>query len=176
MNPRKLLALGTLLFLFVVVATAADQPKKKFRVGIAPIENQSALPISRNELRMNLMQELISKLVEPLMLKGEFPHEIEADARQRECDFILYVQVSVARQGDPKIGVGKQPPWGQIMTQPRGSYLVRLHYRLMEVASGKKRLEETATATSLGDGTVQDAATNALRTIRRDVLDVLRKL
>jgi len=82
-------------------AAAAPAPAKTsgvLRVGVVKIRDVSAqLPVEN--LRLNLMYEISIRHMEPIPLANDQPADVVAEARQKDCDYILYTDA--AGIGDP---------------------------------------------------------------------------
>lgn len=64
------------------------------RVGVAPINNRTDHQVSTESLRERLLSEIREGGVEAIALNAISPAEAQAEAKAKQCDFILYTDVN----------------------------------------------------------------------------------
>src|SRR6185295_5141462 len=67
------------------------------RVGVVQINNKSGRDISQDSLRQRLIGELQGDGVEAVPLNAISPREAEAEAKAKQCDFILYTDLTALK-------------------------------------------------------------------------------
>ncbi|MBI3663450.1 MAG: hypothetical protein HY234_10435 [Acidobacteria bacterium] len=181
MKRMPVFFLTSTLALFVLVVAAhtllAQSPQERRQnkplVGVAPIKNSTAEPLSVHLLRLGLVQELNNSVTEAVELSGTSPDEIVADAKKKHCEFILYNDIFFAFRQDrgSRSGPGGRYP---DVYDPAGNFLVRIRFKLVEPGVLKPRLEDTANSSNANPVTAQEAAEGALRSVRQFVVSELR--
>lgn len=63
------------------------------RVGVVPINNRTDHGVSANALRARLLAEIQESGVEAIPLNAISPGEAQAEAKEKQCDFILYTDI-----------------------------------------------------------------------------------
>jgi hypothetical protein len=129
-------------------AAAAVAPKRPgvVRVGVAPIANRSGREVSTDSLRVQLVNGITGSDVEAVPLAAS--DQAEAEARQKECDFILYTDLAALKQSAGKVG----GMFGRAVGAVTGSdrYESRVEFRLVPAAGGGTQLELNVTAKEEG--------------------------
>jgi hypothetical protein len=119
------------------------------RVGVVQVNNKSDRAVSVESLRERLISEIQGNGLEAVALNAMSPTEAEAEAKARECDFILYTDIAALKTSAAKkisgmfgraAGVG-----GIDKTE------AKLEYRLFAVGDPTARLQSAATAKEEGD-------------------------
>ena len=94
------------------------------RVGVVKIKDSSEQGLPIDNLRLNLLDELSRKQLEVIPLETEgAPHEVEAEASSKQCDYVLYTVASQVK--DP--GTGGLPP----ASVPKGTTLDASKYQAL---------------------------------------------
>ena len=105
-------------------ATVAPKAAGAVRVGIVKIKDSSEQGLPIDSLRLNLLDELTRKQLEVIPLEAEGPpHEVEAEASSKQCDYILYTIASQVK--DP--GTGGLPA----ASVPKGATLDASKYQAL---------------------------------------------
>jgi hypothetical protein len=128
-------------------AVAPKQPGT-IRVGVAPIRNSAGREVSTDSLRAQLVNGIGGSGVEAVPLDAADQAAAEAEARQKECDFILYTDLTALKQSAGKVG----GMFGRAVGAVTGSdrYESRVEFRLVPAAGGAPTLESNATAKEEG--------------------------
>jgi hypothetical protein len=132
------------------VASAAPSvgPKQPgtIRVGVAAINNRAGGEVPLDELRSRLVGSISGSGLEAVPLDAAQAPAAEAEARQKDCDLVLYTDLSALKQSGGKFGgmLGRATGIG-------GSdrYESRVDFRLFAVG-GASQLESNATAKEEG--------------------------
>jgi hypothetical protein len=133
-------------------AAARSKPGKstgKLRIGVVGLVNktQSSLPVESP--RQRLIDEIIALEVDAVPLDQTAPEEIVAEAREKNCDFILYTDVSKLKQAGGKVG----GMFGKVTggAGGAGKYEVAVDFRLFSTGQDVARLESSATTKGEGE-------------------------
>jgi hypothetical protein len=77
---------------------SARSPEKKIRLGIVPTSAQfsakGGTPEAGEGLRAALAKYIAGPKAETVLLTGTLPANIDAEAKEKQCDFVLYSSVS----------------------------------------------------------------------------------
>jgi hypothetical protein len=121
------------------------------RVGVVQINNKTDKGISQESLRQRLIGELQGDSVEAVPLNAISPREAEAEAKAKQCDFILYTDLAGLKTSAAKkmggflgraTGVGSG---GVDKTE------AKVEFQLFAVGETAARLKSAATAKEEGD-------------------------
>ena len=94
------------------------------RVGVVKIKDTSEQGLPTDNLRLNLMDELSRKQLEVVPLDAEAPpHDVEAEASAKQCDYILYTVATQVKDA----GTGGLPP----ASVPKGTTLDPAKYQAL---------------------------------------------
>ena len=85
------------------------------RVGVVQINNKTDKGISQESLRQRLIGELQGDGVEAVPLNAISPREAETEAKAKQCDFILYTDLTALKAPGKNLcfwgpGTGKENP------------------------------------------------------------------
>lgn len=109
-----------------VAAPVAPKEAGAVRVGVVKIKDSSQQGLPTDNLRLNLLDELTRKQLEVVPLETEgAPHEVEAEASAKQCDYVLYTVASQVK--DP--ATGGLPP----ASIPHGTTLDASKYQALTV-------------------------------------------
>jgi hypothetical protein len=153
----------------VTTGTAAKQPGI-VRVGVVTINNQSDRPVSVNTLRERLVAGILGAGSDAVPLNATSQAEAEAEARAKQCDFILYTDISGMKiSAAKKLGgfLGKATG-----VTSAGKTEARVDYKLFAVGESSPRLQSSATGKEEGD---EASVGSALDTESRSVAAEVRK-
>jgi len=119
------------------------------RVGVVRINNRSDRAVSVDSLRERLTSEIQGSGIEAVSLNATSPGEAEAEAKAKQCDFILYTDIAALKtSAAKKIGgmFGKAAGVGGIDKTE-----AKVEYRLFAVGETAARLQSAASAKEEGD-------------------------
>ncbi len=127
---------------------AASKGAGKLRIGVVGFANQTDNPLAMEAPRQRLVDEIIAREVDAVHLDQTTPEEIVAEAREKDCDFILYTDVTKIKQGGGKLGgmFGKVTGGAGGM----GKYEVAVNFRLF--ATGDEGARLASSASTKGEG------------------------
>ena len=140
------------------------------RVGVVNVNNRTDRPVSGDLLRGHLINEIEGNGIEAVALNAISPGEAEAEAKAKQCDFILYTDVvSLKTSAAKKIGgmFGRVAGVGGIDKTE-----AKVEYKLYAVGDPTARLQSSASAKEEGD---QASAQTAIGQEARAVSGEVRK-
>ena len=127
-------------------ASDAKQPGA-IRVGVVQINNRSGKPtVSQESLRQRLIRDIQGSGIEAVALNGTSAAELEAEAKAKQCDYILYSDVAALKMS--KLGglFGSVTGAGGI-----GKTEAKMEFKLFAVGETSPRLQSSASAKEEGD-------------------------
>lgn len=138
------------------IASADGSPSAKspgtIRVGVVAINNKTDKTVSVLSLRDQLIGNLSGSNLDAVPLDASSPDAVEAEAKQKQCDFILYTDITALKQASAtrKMGglLGRATGIGSAGVDKSES---RVDYRLMAVGSTSPQLQSSAIAKEEGD-------------------------
>ncbi|MEK6300954.1 MAG: hypothetical protein AABO41_09555 [Acidobacteriota bacterium] len=124
-------------------SVAAVKQPGKIRVGVVTIANKTDRSPSLYNLRSRLISNIIDADVDAVPLDSRTPAEIEAEAKQKSCDYILYTDIALLKTSG-KVGglLGRATGVGGVKEKVEA----RLDFRLFPVSSSTAVLTSSATA------------------------------
>ena len=129
-------------------AARGDQPKASgvVRIGVVLPKNSASAAVAPDAIGNELLASLASPPYEPVALDATEPAEIDAEARQKECDYVLFTDLVGAKTSAPgRIGGMMRKVSRSDSTE---NHEAKVQYRLLAPASAKPVLDKTATAKS----------------------------
>lgn len=140
------------------------------RVGVVTINNKSNRPVSVENLRGRLVNEIAGSGVEAIPLNALSQAEAEAEAKAKQCDFILYTDITTLKiSAAKKLGglLGRATGVGGIDKSD-----ARVDFKLFAVGEGAPRWQSSATGKEEGD---EASVGTALDVVARAVSSEVRK-
>jgi hypothetical protein len=118
------------------------------RVGVVAIGNRAGGAVELESLRARLVNSINDAGVEAVALAAADQSAAEPAARLKECDFILYTDLTALKQSAGKVG----GMFGRAVGAVTGSdrYESRVEFRLVPAAGGAPLLESNAGAKEEG--------------------------
>ena len=137
------------------------------RVGVVQINNKAGKPISQEVLRQRLIGNIQTTGIEAVPLNGISPGEVEAEAKAKQCDYILYTDLTALKMS--KLGglFGSVTGAGGI-----GKTEAKMEFKLFAVGETSPRLQSTSGAKEEGD---ENSAGSAIDTEARLVVAEIKK-
>ena len=132
------------------VAAAVDtKAPGTLRVGVVAINNRTDRSVSLESLRQRLIASIERNGIDALALNAISPAEIEAEAKARQCDFILYTDINTLKSSAAK-------KLGGFLGRAAGVSGIekteaRVDYKLFAVGESAPRLQSSASAKEEGD-------------------------
>jgi hypothetical protein len=145
----------------------AKQPGA-IRVGVVQINNKSGKPtVSAEALRMKLISEIQGSGVEAIALNGTSAAELDAEAKAKQCDFILYSDLATLKMS--KLGglFGSVTGAGGL-----GKTESKMEFKLFAVGETSPRLQSSSSAKEEGD---ENSAGVAISAEARAVVSEVKK-
>lgn len=144
------------------------------RIGVVPFQNKTGKSLNQNQLRDRLLDELSRMGADAVRLESETPAEVQAEARQKQCGFILYTDLAQLKEPSTKkkIGglLGRAAGVGSGDT---GSGEATVEFRLLPAAEPRQALlSSSATGKAV---TGDESVASALQREAADVMAQLRK-
>ncbi|HEV7743765.1 MAG TPA: hypothetical protein VGO56_02105 [Pyrinomonadaceae bacterium] len=140
------------------------------RVGVVQINNKTDRSISQDSLRGRLLAEIQEKGVEAVALNAISPREAEVEAKAKQCDFILYTDLTgLKTSAAKKVGgfLGRATGIGSGGVDKTEA---KIEFQLFAVGETTARLRSSATAKEEGDETsVGTALSQEANQVRAEV-------
>jgi hypothetical protein len=130
------------------LAVKSEQPKGAgaIRIGVVLPTNDSGAQVEAGAIGHELLDALAAPPYEPVALDATEPTAVEAEAKQKQCDYVLFTVLGTAKTSSPgRIG-GLMKKVSQSDTTE--NHEARVQYRLLAPGNPKPVLEKTATAKS----------------------------
>jgi hypothetical protein len=119
------------------------------RVGVVSINNRTDRQVSMESLRERLIGEIEGAGIDAIALNASSTTEATAEARAKQCDFILYTDVTALKtSAAKKVGgmFGRVAGVGGVDKTE-----AKIEFKLFAVSDGSPRLQSTTTAKEEGD-------------------------
>jgi hypothetical protein len=116
------------------------------RVGVVQVNNHTDRQISAEALRARLVGEIAGAGVDAIALNASSAVEAEAEAKAKQCDFILYTDVTSMKSSAAKKLFGRVAGVGGVDKTE-----AKIEYKLFAVGDSSPRLRSGATAKEEGD-------------------------
>ncbi|HKZ81648.1 MAG TPA: hypothetical protein VJ124_25495 [Pyrinomonadaceae bacterium] len=140
------------------------------RVGVVTFNNKSGREVAIDSLRQGLVSEITGSGIDAVPLNAISQMEAEAEARAKDCDFILYTDISALKSSPAKKLGGV---FGRVTgVEGLGKTDARVDFKLFAVGESMPRLQSTATAKQEGD---EASAQTALASEAKMVVSAIRK-
>jgi hypothetical protein len=136
--------------------SASQKKPGSLLIGVAQFNNKANRPISLDALRQRLVGQIANAGFDAIPLNATSQMEAEAEAKVKQCDFILYTDIATLKMN--KLG----GMLGSIAgVQGAGKTEAKLEFKLFAVGESTPRLQSNASAKEEGDensaGTAVDA-------------------
>jgi hypothetical protein len=155
-----------------VSSTTSDTGKSQgtLRVGVVTLNNKSGRAVSIDSLREELVNEIKSSAIDAIPLNAISRAEAEVEAKAKECDFILYTDISALKSSSAKKLGGV---FGRVTgVEGLGKTEARVDFELYAVGESSARLRSSATAKEEGD---EASARTAITAEAKMVVTAVRK-
>jgi hypothetical protein len=135
------------------ISTTEQKSSGSLRVGIVPLNNKTNRTVSRETLRQRLIGQIQATGIQAVPLNAESQSAAEAEARAKQCDYILYTDISALKA--PKLGgmFGKVTGVGGT-----GKTDARLDFKLFAVGESSARLQSSSSGKEDDEDTSVGAA------------------
>lgn len=133
-------------------AMSAARPKQPgmIRVGVAGISNRAGGSVSLGSLRERLVGSISDSNVEAVTLDASDPAAADAEAKAKDCDFVLYTDLSALKQSAASKVGGMFGRVAGVGTPGSEKYESRVDFRLVATGGSAPSLESNATAKEEG--------------------------
>jgi hypothetical protein len=121
------------------------------RVGVVQINNRTDHQVSTESLRGRLLGEIQSSGIDAILLNASSPSEAETEAKEKQCDFILYSDITALKiSAAKKLGgmFGRATGVGSSGTDKTEA---KVEFKLFAVNETSPRLQSAASAREEGD-------------------------
>jgi len=130
-------------------STQQAKPPGALRVGVVSINNRTDRQISTESLRERLIGEIEGAGVDAISLNAASATEAEAEAKAKQCDFILYTDVTALKTSAAKKIGGM---FGRVAgVNGVDKTEAKIEYKLFAAGDKSPRLQSGATAKEEGD-------------------------
>jgi len=137
------------------VTTAVKRPGS-ILIGVVQLNNKAGRAVSLDALRQRLINQLGANGADAIPLNASSQMEAEAEAKVKQCDFVLYTDVSALKQN--KLG----GMFGSITgVQGVAKTEAKLEFRVFAVGESAPRLQSSASAKLEGDENSAGSAVDA---------------
>jgi hypothetical protein len=121
------------------------------RVGVVQINNRSDRQVSTASLRERLRGEIQGDGIEAISLNASLPSEAEAEAKAKQCDFILYTDITALKISSAKKLGGMFGRATGVGSGGIDKTEAKVEFKLFAVNETAPRVQSTATAKEEGD-------------------------
>lgn len=143
------------------------------RVGVLAINNKTDKSVSTESLRGQLIGSLGGSNLDAVALNATSPSDIEAEARQKQCDFILYTDIASLKQASAAKKLGGM--FGRATGVGSGGIdktEARIDYRLIPVGGSSPQIQSSANAKEEGD---EQSASTAIQQEAQNIRSKIKK-
>jgi hypothetical protein len=134
------------------------EPKRSgvIRVGVTAINNKTERPAPRNVAREQLISAINSGNIEAVPIYAKSNNEIDAEAKQTNCDFVLYTEISTLKQSGGGGMLGKMTKAAGVNPM-KDKYESKVEYKLYPAGSTSALLSSSAVGKAGGGISVGSA-------------------
>jgi len=145
-------------------------PAGTIRVGVVTFNNKRRKAVSIDSLREGLVNEIKSSGIDAVPLKAISRMEAEVEAKAKDCDYVLFTDISALKSSSAKKLGGV---FGRVTgMEGLGKTEARIEFQLYALGDSKARLQSNATAKEEGD---EPSARAALTTEAKMVIAAVGK-
>jgi hypothetical protein len=137
-----------------VASKVASKPAGTIRIGVVGINNRTSESVDPSSLREKLISSLTGSGVDAVAIYGQSPSEVTSEAKQKDCDFVLYTDVTNLLQSQSnKVGgfLGRAAGVGSLV---KSRYESQVDFRLLPTGGDSPILQSKANAKEEGDAGV----------------------
>ena len=134
-------------------ASPVDNAKRpgSIRVGVVQINNRTDRQVSSESLRGRLLGEIQSSGIDAIPLNASSPGEAEAEAKAKQCDFILYTDITALKISAAKKLGGMFGRATGVGSSGIDKTEAKVEFKLFAVNETSPRLQSAASAKEEGD-------------------------
>ena len=151
-----------------VVSPSTTKRPGTVRVGVVWIANKTDRSPSVDALRSRLIGGIVESDIDAVPLDSRTPADIEAEARRKECDYILYTDITLLKTSGKAGGLlGRATGIGGLKERVES----RLDFRLFPTGNASPQLVSSATAKEEGseDASLSAASGQEAKTVVAEV-------
>jgi hypothetical protein len=142
------------------VATDAKKPGT-IRIGVVQVNNRTDHSVSTESLRERLIGGLQGSNVDAMPLNATSPSEADAEAKTKQCDFVLYTDIAALKLSAAKAFGGMLGRATGVGSGSVGKTEAKLEFKLIPVGESSPRLQATSNGKEEGDDASAGAAIDA---------------
>jgi hypothetical protein len=134
------------------------EPKRSgvIRVGVTSINNKTERPAPRNVAREQLISAINSGNIEAVPIYAKSSAEIDAEAKQTNCDFVLYTEIATLKQSGGGGMLGKMTKAAGV-NPLKDKFESKVEYKLYPAGTASAILASSASAKAGGGISVGSA-------------------
>lgn len=141
--------------------SAAAKRPGTIRIGVVPVNNRTNNSVSTEALRGRLISSIEGANVEAVPLSASSPSEVDAEAKARQCDFVLYTDITGLKLSAAKAFGGMLGRATGVGSGSVGKTEAKVEFKLIPVGESAPRLQSTASGKEEGDDASAGAAIDA---------------
>jgi len=145
------------------VARPSSDAKKPgvIRIGVVRINNRAGNPVSTEALRDRLISNLAGSSLEAVPLNASSPSEADAEAKAKQCDFVLFTDIASMKLSAAKAFGGMLGRATGVGSGSLGKTESKVEFKLVPVGESAPRLQASASGKEEGDDASAGAAIDA---------------
>ena len=148
------------------------KPASGVRVGVVMVSNKTDANLATDSLQQSLVARLSGGNVDAVPLTSSSPEAVTAEAKQKQCDYVLYTDVSDVKKPSTaaKIGgfIGRKSGAGSA-----GKVEANINYRLFKIGATTPAAQSSSQGKD--DLSADAAVSSALEGEAKSVLSSVRK-
>jgi hypothetical protein len=126
------------------------------RIGVTAINNKTDRPAPRNVVREQLISAINSGNIEAVPIYAKSSNEIDAEAKQTNCDFVLYTEIATLKQSGGGGMLGKVTKAAGV-NPLKDKFESKVEYKLYAAGAASAVLSSSASAKAGGGISVSSA-------------------
>ena len=119
------------------------------RIGVTAINNKTDRPAPRNLLREQLISAINSGNIEAVPIYAKSSNDVDAEAKQTNCDFVLYTEISTLKQSGGGGMLGKMTKAAGV-NPLKDKFESKVEYKLYPAGTASPILASSASAKAGG--------------------------
>jgi hypothetical protein len=119
------------------------------RIGVITLNNKTGRPLQMASLRIQLITEINDSTIDAVPIDAHSTADIDAEAKQKGCDYILYTDISELKKPSTASRIGGM--FGRGSGVLKEKYEARIDYRLFPIGIPSPSLTSAATVKEEGD-------------------------
>lgn len=141
-------------------AAAASESKKPgtIRIGVVQINNRTDHSVSTESLRERLIGGIQGSNIEAVPLNASSPSEADAEAKAKQCDFVLYTDIAVLKLSAAKAFGGMLGRATGVGSGSIGKTEAKIEFKLIPVGESSPRVQSSSSGKEEGDDASAGAA------------------